>query len=401
MIIKIKNPDVSSNIKTFLSQEYTSGTNLNVESSVAFVSGNYIVIGEPGNETTEVTNLTASPPTDTTMTATALNFSHPKGTPVYFTRWDKYELQYRTTDAGSFAAYGSMPTALNFDAINTEYRDVDATTTYSWKYRYYSSEETAYSDFSDIITATGWPKNSVGYMVREVRKIINDPDSKTVSDTEIIRFFNAAQDKIYTLYDRWWFLLTEGDAIDTEESIKKYSLPSDFGRLHRVNFRYISGDSDIVYNLRYLTNVEFEYETRDQNASDNDEVKYYSIYPGDSDNSTGYLHIWPVPETAGLDMTPWYYKTITNLDSFADETEVSLPAILVDYALSQVYKIRGDAKAEYYDKLFREQIDLLKLMQKKQTNSMRSLWNYKGRRSKSRLFGTRTISGDEAKERYF
>ena len=372
-----------------------------MESSVAFSNGNYVVIGETGNETTEVTNLTAVPPTDTSLTVTALNFSHPKGTPVYFTRWDKYELQYRATDAGAFAAYAGMPTALNFDAINTEYRDVDATTTYSWKYRYYSSEETAYSDFSDIITATGWPKNSVGYMVREVRKIIKDPESKTVSDTEIIRFFNAAQDKIYTLYDRWWFLLTEGTVIDTVASQKPYSLPSDFGRLHRVNFRYVSGDSDLVYNLRYLTNVEFEYETRDRNADDNDEVKYYSIYPGDSDNSTGYLHIWPTPETAGLDMTPWYYKTITDLDSFADETEVPLPSILVDYALAQAYKIRDDAKANYYDKLFREQIDLLKLMQKKQTNTMKQLWRYKGRRSKSRLFGTRTISSDQMKEDYW
>jgi len=242
-------------------------------------------------------------------------------------------------------------------------------------------------------------------MVREVRKIVNDPEARTVSDTEIIRFFNAAQSKIYTLYDRWWFLLTEGDVIDTEESTKKYSLPSDFGRMHRVNFRYVSGGSDIVYNLRYLTNVEFEYEARDQSASDNDEVKYYSIYPGDDSNPTGYLHIWPTPETDGLDITPWYYKTITDLDSFADETEVPLSAMLVDYALAQIYKIRNDresiSKATYYDKLFREQVDLLKLMQKKQTNTMRQLWRYEGRRSKSRLFGTRTINSDTQKENYW
>ena len=41
-VIKIKNPDVSKNIKTFLSQEYTSGATLNVDSSVGFVNGNYV-----------------------------------------------------------------------------------------------------------------------------------------------------------------------------------------------------------------------------------------------------------------------------------------------------------------------------------------------------------------------
>jgi len=401
-VIKVKNPIVSENVKTFLSQDYTSGTTLNVDSSTAFANGNYIVVGEPGNETTEVTNLTAIPPSDTSMTVTALKFSHSKGTPVYYTRWDQYELQYRTSDAGAFAAYGSMPTDLDFDGIHSEYRDASATSTYSWKYRYYSQESSVYSDFSDIITAAGWPRDSVGYMVRQVRKIINDPDGKTVSDTEIIRFFNEAQDKIYAVYDRWAFLLKEGDVIDTEASQKIYDLPSDCGRVHRVLFNFNDGTTNIEYNLKYLTNVELEYESRDQDAGDNDEVKYYSLYPGDSDNEAGYLHIWPTPETAGYDITPWYYKKMADLDSYADETDVPIPAILEDYALAQIYEIRKeDTKAQRYDRSFREQLELLKLEQRKSARPMRQLWKYQGRRSMKRLFGTRSIYSDEARERYW
>ena len=337
------------------------------------------------------------------MTVTALNFSHPKGTPVYYTRWDKYELQYRTSDTGSFAAYGSMPTALLFDAISTEYRDASATSTYSWKYRYYSTENTVYSDFSDTITATGWPRDSVGYMVREVRKIINDPESKTLSDTELIRFFNKGQDIIYSTFDKWWFLLKKGDVIDTVASQKIYDFPSDFGRLDRILFNYVDdGDTDIEYNLKHLTRVEYEYESRSQNADDNDEMKYYCIYPGDSDNEKGYFHIWPTPATDGLDMTPYYYKKMSDLDSYADETDIPNPAILEDYALAQIYKIRKEeAKATYYDKLFREQIELLKLEMRKSARSMRQIWKYQGRNAKSRYFGTRSISNDEAKERYW
>lgn len=402
-VVKIKNPDVSGNIKTFLSKKYTSGTTLDVESSVGFANGNYVVVGEPGSEKAEVVDLTATPPSDITLTVTALKFPHPKGTPVYYSRWDKYSLEYRGTDAGSWTAYGGMPTSLEFDSIHTEYRDTAATTTFSWRYRYYSTEKAAYSDYSDTIGAAGWPRGSVGYMVREVRKIINDPESKTITDTELIRFFNKAQDIIYSLYDRWWFLLKEGTVVDTVASQKIYDLPSDFGRLHRVLFNYVDdGDTDIEYNLRYLTNIEFEYESRNQGADDNDGVKYYSVYPGDSTNETGYFHIWPTPETAGLDMTPWYYKKMTDLDSYADETEVSLPAMLEDYALAQVYKIRKEEiKAGYYDKLFREQIDLLKLEQRKSARPMRKLWRYEGRRAERRLFGTRDIYSDSAKERYW
>lgn len=407
MVIKIINPDVSENIQTFLSEDYTSGTTLTVDSSSGFANGNYIIVGEPGLEKTEVVNLSTSPPTDTTLTiGSSLKFSHAKGTPVYYTRWDKYELVYRTSSSGSWTTYSSMPASLSFEALQTEYRDSAATTTYQWKYRYYSTEKSAYSGYSDTILATGWPRKSVGYMVREIRKIINDLEKKTVSDTEIIRFLNAAQDKIYALFDRWWFLLKEGTVINTEASTKKYSLPSDFGRMNRVLYRYQDDTSnpstDIKYNLKYITQVEYDYEARDQTADDSDEVKYYTIYPPDSNSSTGYLMIWPTPETAGLDITPWYYKKFTDLDSYGDETEVPIPSILEDYALAQIYKIRKEeAKAEYYDSLFREQLGLLKLEQKKQTGALRQIWRYEGRRAKRRLYGTRNVYSDEEREKYW
>jgi len=96
-VIQIATPSVSENIKTFLTQDYSSGTSIEVASSLGFSSGNYVVIGEPGLENTEIALLTANPPGNTTLTITALKFSHPRGTPVYYTIWDKYSLEYRTS----------------------------------------------------------------------------------------------------------------------------------------------------------------------------------------------------------------------------------------------------------------------------------------------------------------
>ncbi|MCK9370273.1 hypothetical protein M0R04_10235 [Candidatus Dojkabacteria bacterium] len=334
------------------------------------------------------------------MTIGALSYSHSKGTPVYILRWDKYSLEYKTT--GSWAVYASMPATLRYDAINTEYRDATADSTYSWRYRYYSTENSAYSEYSDTISASGWDKNSVGYMVRQVRKIINDPDSKVVTDEELIRYFNEAQGKIYTLYDRWWFLYKSGTAIDTVASQKIYNLPSDFGRMSRVNYRYVSGSTDTVYNLKYMSNLEFEYLARDNSSSDDDNVGYYSIYPGDSDNTAGYLHVWPTPETAGLDIIPWYYKTVTDLDSYGDLTEVPIPSMLEDYAIAQVMDIKKeDAKADRYDRMFREQVELLKQLQRKQVGAGRRLWEYKGANPDSRLYGRNLGSDDSSKENFW
>lgn len=397
-VIQIKTPEISSNIKTFLSQDYTSGTTLYVDDGSGFTNGNYVVVGEPGLEKTEITSLTAAPGSSS-MTIGALNFPHSKGTPVYFTRWDKYSLQYQTSSTGAWTTYASMPASLRWDAQNTEYRDASATTTYQWRYRYYSTEETAYSDYSDTISASGWSEATVGYMVRNIRKIINDPEAKTISDAEVIRFINAAQDKIYTLYKHWWFLFKEGTVIDTVASTDKYSLPTDFGRMHTLLFNYVSGATNTTYPLKYISITEMDYLTRDNTANDDDNVKYFTILPGDSTNPTGYIRLEPTPATAGLDMTPRYYKTFTKLDSYADATECPLPAMLEDYALSQIFFIRKEEeKGKFYDVRFREQVDLLKLMQGKEVGQPRSLWQFKGRKFMDRWYGDGYTSLDSDRE---
>jgi len=399
-VVTIKRPDVSTNISTFVSTDYESGTTLYVENPSGFASGNYIIVGEPGLDTTEITSINADPGSNY-LTITALSFDHPRGTPVYYIRWDKYSLQYKTSSTAEWAIYGSMPASLRWDSHSTEYRDATATSSYLWRYRYYSTENTSYSDYSDTILATGWAANNVGTMVKNVRKMVQDTEAKTATDAEIIRAFNKAQDKIYTRYDRWWFLFKIGTAIDTISGTKSYSLPSDFGRMHSVIFRYISGDTDVTYQLKYISIAEMDYFAKDNNDSNNDEIKYYTIYPGDSSNESGYLKIYPAPDTDGLDIIPRYYQTMNVLDSYGDETLVPIPAMLEDYALSEVWKFRGEEdKGSYYDKLFREQADLLKLMQRKQSGPPRQLWKWKGRKALDRYYGTSysNVSSDDSVE---
>jgi hypothetical protein len=393
--IQISLPVITDSLKTYLSQDYTSGTGLEVASSSGFVSGMYIIVGEIGQENTEVTNLTASPPDNVDLTVTALKFSHAKGTPIYYTNWDKYSLEYRTSSANAWNIYSGMPSTLSFEALYTEYRDSAATSTYGWRYRYYSSEKSAYSDYSDIITSTGWARNTVGYMVREIRKIVNDLDSKTVTDTEIIRFLNAAQDKIYTLYDRWWFLFKKGTSIPSVAGQKAYALPTDFGRMHSVQFEYVSGSNDITYDLEPKSIIEFDYDSRDNNSASNDNVREYAIYPGDTSSAVGYLYVWPKPLTAGLNIIPRYFKVFTDLTTYSSATEVPIPDILEDYAIGRILAIRKeDDKASEYDSMYKEQVQLLKFMQRKNANPMRSLWNYQGVNARKRLFGTRNVYND-------
>jgi len=401
MIVKIKNPSVNNGVQTELSSDYSSGTTLYVESTTGFSANQYILIGEPNLEKTEIAKIN-SIVSATQLTITSLSFSHARGTPVYYILWDKYELQYKTTSSGNWNTYSGMPASLNYDALYTEYVDSSATSSYQWRYRYYSTEKDTYSDYSNTISAGGWSKNSVGYMIGKIRKTINDPESKTISDAEIIRYLNAAQQKVYSLYDRWWFLFVVGEPILTQSSVKKYNLPPDFGRMHTVLFNYVSGSTDITYNLKYLSMVEFDYVSADNTAENDDALKYYTIYPGDSNNESGYLYVYPTPDTNGLEIVPRYYKVIPDLDNYGDETVIPIPEMLENYAISRVLAIREeDSRATNYDKLFREQIELLKLMQRKQTGSMRYIWKYQGKDAEDRYFGKMPLNIDQIRENYF
>ena len=398
MLVKLKNPSLSENRKTYISDDYASGSTLSVESTIGYSNNDFIVVGPIGTEKAELTNLTATPPSDTSFTITALNFSHPKDTLVQLTRWDKFSLEYRTSSSGSWNIYAGMPTDIEWDSLYTEYNDSSATSSYQWRFRLYNSVTAAYSDYSDTLSATGWERGSVGEMISSVRKIVSDAQEDT-KDEEIIRFFNDAQQKIYSLYDRWYFLLKTGTVIDTVASTRTYSLPSDFGRMHSVKYNYVAGGTDVSYNLRYIVLPEFDYKIQDNTVQDDDQLTVWTILPSEVLGVCSQMGA--APSTAGLDITPRYYKQFATLDSFGDVTEVPIPEILENYAIAQIYKMRqNEAKADYYDSLFREQVELLKVEQRKTLQS-RVFYRWAGRNSDRRLYGERGTYSDQDRINYW
>ena len=88
MKIKVSNPNLSGEERSYLTADYSSGTTLTVRNSDNFTVNWFVVVGEPGQEQTELRKVTAVP-TDTTITiASAMRFSHPKSTAVYRSQWD-------------------------------------------------------------------------------------------------------------------------------------------------------------------------------------------------------------------------------------------------------------------------------------------------------------------------
>lgn len=154
----IQFPDITSYEKTYLSgDEALAQTTLSVISGKNFSANDYVVIGNPGEETCEIRKVSSQ--TDTTLVTDALDFAHPRGTEITYIPFNQIVV-VRSEDSGT--TYSAL-TAVDIrpDLVETYIpRTSDASTDY-YKCRFYNSTTTLYSSYSDEVIGTGFAENSV------------------------------------------------------------------------------------------------------------------------------------------------------------------------------------------------------------------------------------------------
>ena len=89
MKIKVSNPDLSGEERTYISSDYSSGTTLTVGNNEGFTTSWYVVVGEPGQEKTEAAQIASTTGSTTITISSALKFAHAKSTPVYLSQWNQ------------------------------------------------------------------------------------------------------------------------------------------------------------------------------------------------------------------------------------------------------------------------------------------------------------------------
>jgi len=242
MNVEIKNPDLSGEEKTYLSQRYSDGTTLNVTNSTGFSDTDHIVVGAVGNDNTESTNITAAPSSSNSLTITALNWAHSKDTIVRFTRWNQYHLQSR---ANSSASWGDLTTGtdIEWDDMQSTYFDSSGTSATQYRVRFISSAASQNSEWSGTVLGSGYGRKAVGEMIKRVRTLTADPKGRLCFDDDIISYFNDAQQIIEAEIPHAPFLLAEDNTTTTTAGTREYSFPSDMRSLESLRFRYISTTS--------------------------------------------------------------------------------------------------------------------------------------------------------------
>lgn len=355
--LAIQNPVLDSTYKTRIASDYSSGVSVTVENNTSYAVGDQLVFGEPGEELAELKQLDSLSGITGLGLPSALNFSHGKGTSVYKSPWNFISIEQRTTPTGAFAEITQSPIQWDNKDNETLYFDLDANDDYGYRFRFYNSFTTKYSEYSPTLSGAGFTRNQVGYMIEQVRRVVNDLNRKIVTDDEIIRFFNDAQDIIYTHNQRYWFLLvdavqqslgipcTAGESVYTLESL------TNFGHLESVLFRYVSGSIDQIWRLRKYSSLVFDKIAYDLNRVGEDQAYCFKLLPADSASPYGYIKIFPKTLTSGIGtLYPNYYEKMADLNSVDDETQVPLPRIIEGYAIGRIERIKGnEGKAQLYE----------------------------------------------------
>lgn len=152
-------PDLGSYPKTFLDADAASGVTSLSANATDFAVSQYAVIGQPGNEKTEIVQLHAStPPSSTTITlAAATQYAHNRGDVVRFIPYNQISPEY-STDGVSFSVASAI--SLRPDASETYLQRVSDLSTYSYRFRFLNSSSVAYSAYSDVVTAAGYAANT-------------------------------------------------------------------------------------------------------------------------------------------------------------------------------------------------------------------------------------------------
>lgn len=429
--IRIQNPLLDKNYRTYINADYSATTTMTVANNVSFQANDILVVGEPREELTESKKINNVSGNTTFNLPSVLNFDHPKGTPIYRTLWDFVSIERATSSGGVFAEITQSSIQWDNKLNETVYIDSAATSSYQYRFRFYNSSTSTYSEYSDTQTGAALDRQSVAYMIDEVRTLTGDIERKIVTDEEIIRSFNRGQDLIYIHNPKYWFLFVDiqqigSGSIPATASSNVYSLANltNFGHLASIKYRYNSGGTDITYHLTKKAPIEFDRQDSNANITAQDWTEIYKLLPPDPSSANGYFKIVPKTLNTGIGtFYPNYYKKMPNLDSPADVTLVPLPDILIDYAVGYVERIKGnESKAQTYEQSLEEHtislrgravtieakglkmLDTLNSAQKEAIDQPRSLIRFMGQKGFSRLFGNRTAplqSPDYYKENYF
>ena len=247
---------------TFLSADVSSGgAELTVLSIKEFKVNQVLMIGELGNEQTEIikTHASTDPSGSTITLASNLIFNHLQGAKVTIIDYDQIEFSHADTVAGAKSVLGTED--IEADSVQTIYKDSSGSAGYYFV-RYKNSIDTSYSDYSDPIPYDGFDANTVNTAIAYAMGRNKTEFTDNVTQSFCIEEINDCLNYIIGKLKKW-SRLQSFDAIlgQTERGVGKVAVASDmWGYSNKAILGFRIGNGE---NLAYRDKREWENDVMD------------------------------------------------------------------------------------------------------------------------------------------
>ncbi|MEM5875568.1 MAG: hypothetical protein QXX45_03310 [Candidatus Aenigmatarchaeota archaeon] len=190
MRIIISHPDITNNPRTFIDNTvgaHAGDYGIYVRNSTGFNIGDFVLLGEYGDEDAEIVRITAKSVRH--LTTTSLLFNHEQGTPVTLIQYDKFRV-YKSIN-GINGDYNLVTTkSLNVDDYYNYYEEYNVSLTWYYKFSYYNSYTGIESSLSSPIPASGFAFESLNYIQNRILVLFGDIREEKIKKEYITDWIN-------------------------------------------------------------------------------------------------------------------------------------------------------------------------------------------------------------------
>lgn len=183
-------PSLQGNNSSFLEADVASGvTSLSANGSF-FSANQYIIIGQPGQEKSEIVKINTVTNSAITLVSATV-FAHNRGDVITLIEYNQIE-PMRSTDAGvNYSALTIID--INPQVVETYLQRTGDITTDYYKFRFYNSTSGLYSGYSDPIIASGYEDNSVYAIKQRALSQMGEKVSDLITDNFLNDALNEAR----------------------------------------------------------------------------------------------------------------------------------------------------------------------------------------------------------------
>jgi hypothetical protein len=359
MLINALNIETDGLEKSYLSNPYTAGAvSIEVKNNNRFAANDRIMLGEMGNEATEIVTVSSVNANGTTLVIGATVFNHSADDPVYQLPFDQVKF-YRST-TGSTGSYSVLSTQ-NMDVDNadleTKYDDTTGLSTYYYKFTFYHSISTVESAFSDVLAGLGWRREQAGHIIDEVLQEVADLNEVHITRTELLGYFNDVNDDLQINVGKPYDFLRTTTTLQRTLNLNYVAFPTDsdgkqtMWKFDRMDYNFTdttvtpnvdNTDTITVIPIDEFRNTYIDNSVTTTNVSD-DKPNAMALDTAQD----RFLFASPFETTDTNALILYYWKYFTVIDSEGDVIETPTPRIYKLYTKGMYYRKRAISDPNY------------------------------------------------------